>query len=52
MRKLTDAELKKLPDDVRENYLRWLKQPRHEDLLKAMKQNKRYLFLKDIQNNK
>ena len=52
MRKLTDAELKKLPADVRENYLRWLKQPRHEDLLKAMKQNKRYLFLKDIQNNK
>lgn len=52
MRKLTDAELKKLPADVRENYLRWLKQPRHEDLLKTMKQNKRYLFLKDIQNNK
>jgi mannan endo-1,4-beta-mannosidase len=52
MRKLTDAELKKLPADVRENYLRWLKQPRHEDLLKAMKQNQRYLFLKDIQNNK
>lgn len=52
MRKLTDAELKKLPANVRENYLRWLKQPRHEDLLKTMKQNKRYLFLYDIQNIK
>lgn len=50
MRKLTDAEVKKLPADAREKYLRWLKQPKHEDLLKIMKQNKRYLFLKDIQN--
>lgn len=49
-RKLTDAELKKMPAEARERYLHWLRQPKHEDLLQAMKKNKHYLFLKDIQN--
>ena len=50
MRKLTDAELKKLPAEAQERYLHWLKQPKHEDLLQIMKKNKNYLFLNDIQN--
>ena len=49
---LTDDEIRKLPADVREHYLQWLRQPRHEDYLKVMKQNKNYLFLKDIQKIK
>lgn len=46
---LTDDEIKQLPADERERYLHWLRQPKHEDLLRIMKKNGHYLFLKDIQ---
>ena len=41
-----------MPADARAAYENRLKQPKHEDLLKLMKANKRYLFLKDIQSIK
>lgn len=50
MRKLTDAELKRLSAEEQERYLYWLKRPKHEELLQVMKKNKYYLFLKDIQS--
>jgi mannan endo-1,4-beta-mannosidase len=48
----TAEQLAKMPADVRAAYENWLKQPKHEDLLKIMKSDKHYLFLKDIQNVK
>ena len=49
---LTAEQIAQLPADARTAYENRLKQPKHEDLLKLMKANKRYLFLKDIQNIK
>ena len=49
---LTPAQLAQMPADARAAYETRMKQPKHEDLLKIMKGNKRYLFLKDIQNIK
>ena len=49
---LTAEQIAQLPADARTAYENRLKQPKHEDLLKLMKANKRYLFLKDIQNFK
>lgn len=48
----TAEQLAKMPADARAAYENWLKQPKHEDLLKIMKADKHYLFLKDIQNIK
>jgi mannan endo-1,4-beta-mannosidase len=45
-------DLAKMPPETREAYERWSKMPKHEDLLKEMKKNPRYLFLKDIQKIK
>ena len=49
---LTAEQIAQLPADARAAYENRLKQPKHEDLLKLMKANKRYLFLKDIQSIK
>lgn len=49
---LSKEDLAKMPPERREAYERRLKQPKPADLLKMMKANKRYLFLKDIQNIK
>nr|MDA3822552.1 hypothetical protein [Bacteroidales bacterium] len=49
---LTKEDIVKMSPERREAYERWLKQPRPAELLKMMKANKRYLFLKDIQNVK
>ncbi|WP_308760715.1 glycosyl hydrolase [uncultured Bacteroides sp.] len=45
----TPEQLAQMPADMRAAYENRMKQPKHEDLLKIMKSNKRYLFLKDIQ---
>jgi mannan endo-1,4-beta-mannosidase len=45
-------ELEKMPGFNREAYEQMLKQPKPEELLKAMKADKHYLFLKDIQTIK
>jgi mannan endo-1,4-beta-mannosidase len=49
---LSKEDIAKMPPERREAYERWLKQPKPAELLKMMKANKRYLFLKDIQNIK
>ncbi|MDR0844060.1 MAG: glycoside hydrolase family 26 protein [Tannerella sp.] len=48
----TPEDLAKMPAEAREAYERWSKMPKHDDLLKEMKKNPRYLFLKDIQKIK
>ncbi|MDR0973357.1 MAG: glycoside hydrolase family 26 protein [Prevotellaceae bacterium] len=48
----TAAQIAQMPADQREAYERWMRMPKHSDLLKIMKDNKKYLFLKDIQNIK
>jgi mannan endo-1,4-beta-mannosidase len=48
----TAEDIAKMPPEAREAYERWSKMPKHEDLLKEMKNNPRYLFLKDIQKIK
>jgi mannan endo-1,4-beta-mannosidase len=48
----TAEDLAKMPPEAREAYERWSKMPKHEDLLKEMKKNPHYLFLKDIQKIK
>jgi mannan endo-1,4-beta-mannosidase len=48
----TAEDIAKMPPEAREAYERWSKMPKHEDLLKEMKKNPRYLFLKDIQKIK
>ncbi|MDR0348277.1 MAG: glycoside hydrolase family 26 protein [Tannerella sp.] len=48
----TAEQLAAMPAEAREAYERWQKMPKHEDLLKIMKSNKRYLFLNDIQEIK
>ena len=45
----TPEQLAQMPADMRAAYENRMKQPKHEDLLKIMKSNNRYLFLKDIQ---
>ena len=47
---LTEAQIAQLPAEAREAYLKRLKRPKHEDLLKIMKADKHFLFLKDIQD--
>ena len=48
----TAAQIAAMTPEAREAYERWQKMPKHEDLLKIMKANKQYLFLKDIQTIK
>lgn len=48
----TPEQLAQMPNDVRAAYEERMKQPKHEDLLRLMKNNKKYLFLKDIQGIK
>ena len=48
----TPEQLAQMPDDARKAYENWLKMPKLAELLKEMKANKHYLFLKDIQNIK
>ena len=48
----TPEQIAAMPPEARAAYERRLKMPSHEDLLKIMKDNKSYLFLKDIQNIK
>lgn len=47
---LTEAQIALLPAEAREAYLKRLRRPKHEDLLKIMKADKHFLLLKDIQN--
>ncbi|MDR1780568.1 MAG: glycoside hydrolase family 26 protein [Tannerella sp.] len=48
----TPEQLAAMPTEQREAYERWLKMPKHEDLLKIMRADKHYLFLNDIKNIK
>ena len=43
-------KLAQMPEESRKAYENWLKMPKPEELLKELKSNKHYLFLKDIQN--
>ena len=49
---LTAEQIAALTPEAREAYERRMKRPSHEDLLKIMKADKKYLFLNDIQNVK
>ena len=48
----TAEQIAAMTPEARTAYENWLKRPKHEDLLKIMKDDKNYLFLKDIQNIK
>ena len=48
----TAEQIAAMTPEARTAYENWMKRPKHEDLLKIMKEDKKYLFLKDIQNIK
>ncbi len=49
---LTAEQIAAMAPEAREAYERRMRRPSHEDLLKIMKADKKYLFLNDIQNIK
>jgi mannan endo-1,4-beta-mannosidase len=48
----TPEQIALMPAEAREAFERWQKMPKHEDLLKIMKEDKSYLFLEDIKKIK